>query len=86
MFSKPSDLNDNVLNQQLYKTVNAGQMDMALSYAYEVIKRLNSRLDETVNEKEDLKRRVEKLEKSNAKQQPSQSKSKTSTNTTETQE
>lgn len=85
MFSKPSDLNDNVLNQQLYKTVNAGQMDMALSYAYEVIKRLNSRLDETVNEKEDLKRRVEKLEKSNTKQ-PSQSKSKTSTNTTETQE
>lgn len=85
MFSKPSDLNDNVLNQQLYKTVNAGQMDMALSYAYEVIKRLNSRLDETVNEKEDLKRRVEKLEKSSTKQ-TSQSKSKTSTNTTETQE
>lgn len=68
MFTAPEDLDNATLQRQFKTAVKSKQVDMALSYAVEVIDRLDSKVAELDAKNKDLEDRLSKAEKPSSKQ------------------
>lgn len=68
MFTAPEDLDNATLQRQFRTSVRSKQFDMALSYAVEVIDRLDSKVAELDAKNKELEDRFSRAEKSSSKQ------------------